>query len=55
VSGGNLKTVQNTQARAEAVVTYTYTAAPPASVPEPMSAALLGGALVSLGLVRRRR
>ena len=59
-TGGNLVVTQNTAARAEAVVTYTYTAAPPptppdpAPVPEPASAALLGAALLGLGLIRRR-
>ena len=55
VTGGNLKLYQTTAARAEAVVTYTYTdAPPPAPVPEPASAALLGGALLVLSLIRRR-
>lgn len=59
-TGGNLVVTQNTAARAEAVVTYTYAAAPPppppdpVPVPEPRTAALLGAALLALGLIRRR-
>ncbi len=60
-TGGNLVITQNTAARAQAVVTYTYTAAPPpppppdpVPVPEPRTAALLGAALLGLGLIRRR-
>lgn len=52
-SGGNLKLTQTTEARAEAIVTYVYTAAP-VSVPEPMTLTLLGGSLLGLSLVRRR-
>ena len=60
VTGGNLVVTQTTAARAEAVVAYTYTAAPtptppdPVPVPEPRTAALLGAALLGLGLIRRR-
>lgn len=60
VTGGNLAVAQTTAARAEAVVTYTYTEAPtptppdPVPVPEPRTAALLGTALLGLGLARRR-
>ncbi len=59
ITGGSLVINQATSARAEAVVTYTYTAAPPVvpdptPVPEPVSAAVLGASLVGLGLLRRR-
>jgi hypothetical protein len=50
--GGNSSAAQITNASATGTVSYTYI--PASQLPEPFSAALLGSAVVGLGLLRRR-
>jgi hypothetical protein len=53
VTGGNLSSQYNTQVSEQIAVTYTYTqTADP--TPEPATMGLMGGALVGLGLMRKR-
>ena len=56
LTGGNLNLSQTTQGVAEATVTYTYSVATTTvpSTPEPATFALFGGALLGLGLLRKR-
>jgi hypothetical protein len=51
--GGNLGGSVNTSAAGDVVVLYTYTPIV-TTVPEPMTAALFGSALLGLGFIRRR-
>jgi hypothetical protein len=51
--GGNINVVQNTTAGFEAEIDYTYTI--PSGTPEPVTSALVGGGLIGLGLLSRRR
>jgi PEP-CTERM motif len=54
--GGNIVATQNTKANCGASIVYTYTVAPPVSVPVPASVALLGlGLLAAAGAARRRQ
>ncbi len=50
---GNLVTQFSTAARADVTITYNYEDAP-TKVPEPLSVAMLGAGLLSVGLMRRR-
>jgi hypothetical protein len=51
VTGGNLTTAYNTSVGEQVEVTYTFTET---STPEPTTMALMGGALLGLGLMRKR-
>jgi hypothetical protein len=44
---------QTTQASAEGTITYTYT--PAGTVPEPATLSLIGGALLGLGVLGRKK
>ncbi|MGA3099180.1 MAG: choice-of-anchor E domain-containing protein [Bryobacteraceae bacterium] len=51
--GGNMTGSQTTQASAEGTITYTYT--PAGTVPEPATLSLIGGALLGLGVLGRKK
>jgi hypothetical protein len=51
--GNNIGSVVNTVAQFSAEIDYTYTI--PSSTPEPVTTALLGGGLLGLGLLGKRR
>lgn len=53
VSGGNLVLSQSTNAQLQLTVTYNYST--PAPTPEPATLFLFGGALLTLGLLKRRK
>ncbi len=50
--GGNVQAVVDTQAEFSAEIDYTYTT--PSGTPEPTTMALMGGALLGLGFLRKR-
>jgi len=52
VTGGNLSTQYNTSVREDIAVLYDYTTS--SGTPEPTTMALMGGALLGLGLIGRR-
>jgi PEP-CTERM motif len=52
VTGGNLSTIYNTSVTEQVEVTYDYIMT--SSAPEPGTLALFGGALVGIGLLRKR-
>jgi hypothetical protein len=51
--GGNININQSTTAEFEGEIDYTYTV--PSGTPEPVTSALVGGGLIGLGLLSRRR
>jgi hypothetical protein len=51
--GGNVGTAVNTSAQMSAEIDYTYS--PASTTPEPVSMGLLGGGLLGLGFLAKRR
>ena len=54
ITGGNNTTAQNTNVLESITVTYDYTTSVTSGTPEPTTMALMGGALIGLGLLGKR-
>jgi len=54
VTGGNLQTTYNTQVKEQIEVTYDIVETSTSGTPEPTTMALMGGALIGLGLIGKR-